>query len=83
MKIFYFTQFQSSSDVTHFNVNSLGGNDFFFDGWNESYVGQRTLRNNLKTWLFWIATGSERLNHEMIAVLFHFRASATTFAFPG
>jgi hypothetical protein len=64
-----FSQLHSSPDVTHSNIHLLGSNNFFFDSWDESYNVQHTLWNNSKTWLFWIRTRSEQLNHEMIAML--------------
>jgi hypothetical protein len=43
-------------EVTHSNIRSLGGNDVFFDSWNESYVVQSAMRNNSETWFFRITT---------------------------
>jgi hypothetical protein len=51
-----FSQLQSSAEMTHSNVRSLGGNDVFFDSWNESYVVQSAMRNNLDTWFSEITT---------------------------
>jgi hypothetical protein len=56
-------------DVTHSNVYSLSGNDIFLDSWNEGYVGQGTVWNNSKIWLFQITIGCGRLNHEIIVVM--------------
>jgi hypothetical protein len=42
--------------MTHSSIRSLGGNDVFFDGWNESYVAQSAMWNNSKTWFFGITT---------------------------
>jgi hypothetical protein len=42
------------------------GNDIFFDSWNESYVVQSAMRNNLETWFFGITTWRVRLNCEMV-----------------
>jgi hypothetical protein len=33
-----FSRLHSLAEMTHSNVPSLGGNDVFFDSWNESYV---------------------------------------------
>jgi hypothetical protein len=49
-----FSQLQSAAEMTHSNIRSLGGNDIFFDIWNESYVVQSTMRNNSETWFFGI-----------------------------
>jgi hypothetical protein len=43
-------------EMTHSNVRSLGGNDVFFDSWNESDVVQSAMRDNLETWFFGITT---------------------------
>jgi hypothetical protein len=34
----YFTQLQPSSDMLHFDVRLLNGDDLFLDGWNKGYV---------------------------------------------
>jgi hypothetical protein len=52
-----FSQHQSSAEMTHLNVRSLGSNDVFLDGWNESYVVQSAMWNNSETWFFRITTG--------------------------
>jgi hypothetical protein len=52
---------------THFNVHSLGNNNFFFDDWNKSYVVQSTMWNNSKTQFFRITIGRVRLDCEMVA----------------
>jgi hypothetical protein len=51
-----FSQLQSSVEMTHSNVRPLGGNDVFFDFWNESYVVQSFMWNNSETWFFRITT---------------------------
>jgi hypothetical protein len=56
--------------MTHSNVCSLGSNDIFFDGWNESYVVQSTTWNNSEAWFFGITIGKVRLDCEMVASLF-------------
>jgi hypothetical protein len=56
--------------MTHSNVRLLGGNDVFFDGWNESYVVQSTMWNNLETRFFGITIGRVRLDCEMVALIF-------------
>jgi hypothetical protein len=56
--------------MTHFNVRHLSGNDVFFDSWNEGYIVQSTVRNNLETWFFGITTGGRRLDRDMIASVF-------------
>jgi hypothetical protein len=53
--------------MTHSNVRPLGGNDIFFDSWNESYVVQSTMWDNSETWLFGITTGGMRLDCDMVA----------------
>jgi hypothetical protein len=68
-KHFCLTQFQPSSDVTHPNVHFLRDDDIFLNSWDESDVVQRTMRNDPKTWLLWITTRCDRLNHDVIAVL--------------
>jgi hypothetical protein len=57
-------------EMTHSNVCSLGGNDFFFDGWNKSYVVQPAMQNNSEIWFFEITTGRVRLDCEIVALLF-------------
>jgi hypothetical protein len=52
--------------MTHSNIRSLGGSDFFFDGWNESYVVQSAMQNNVETRFFGITTGRVRLDCEMV-----------------
>jgi hypothetical protein len=64
-----FTQLQSSSDITQSNVRLLSGNDVFLDSWNEGYAVKSIVWNNLDTRLFWITTGCERLNCEMVALM--------------
>jgi hypothetical protein len=56
--------------MTHSNVRSLGGNDVFFDSWNESYIVQSAMWNNSETWFFGITTRKVRLNGDMIALMF-------------
>jgi hypothetical protein len=56
--------------MTHSNVLSLGGNDVFFDGSNESYVIQSAMWNNSETQFFGITTGRVRLDCEMVASMF-------------
>jgi hypothetical protein len=56
--------------MTHSNIRSLGGNDVFFDGWNESYVVQSAMWNNSATRFFRITTGRVRLHCEMVASMF-------------
>jgi hypothetical protein len=53
--------------MTHSNVHPLGGNDIFFDNWNESYVIQSTMWDNSETWFFGITTGGMRLDCDMVA----------------
>jgi hypothetical protein len=65
-----FSQLQSSVEMTHSNVRSLGSNDVFFDSWNESYVVQYAMWNNSKTSFFGITTGKMRLDREMVALMF-------------
>jgi hypothetical protein len=43
-----FSRLHSLVEVTHSNVHPLSGNDVFFDGWNESYIVQSTMQNNIK-----------------------------------
>jgi hypothetical protein len=62
-----FSQLQSLVEMTHPNVRSLGGNEVFLDGWNESYVVQSTMWNNLETRFFGITVGRVRPNYEMVA----------------
>jgi hypothetical protein len=57
-------------EMTHSDVCSLGGNDVFFDGWNESYVIQYTMWNNSETWFLRITAGRVRLDCEMVASMF-------------
>jgi hypothetical protein len=45
----------------------LGGNDVFFDGWNESYVVQSVMWNNSETQVFRVTTGRVRLDGEIVA----------------
>jgi hypothetical protein len=56
--------------MVHSNVRSLGGNDVFFDSWNESYVVQSAMRNNSETWFFGITTCKVRLDYDMVASMF-------------
>jgi hypothetical protein len=56
--------------MTHSNVPSLGGNDVFLDGWNESYVVQSATWNNSETQFFRITTGRVTLDCEMVASMF-------------
>jgi hypothetical protein len=56
--------------MTHSNVHLLSGNDVFFDGWNESYIVQSTVRNHSEPGFFGITTCRMRLNCEMIASVF-------------
>jgi hypothetical protein len=56
--------------MTHFNVRSLGSNDIFFDGWNESYVVQSAMWNNSKTQFFRITTWRVRLDYDTVALMF-------------
>jgi hypothetical protein len=56
--------------MTHSNVRPLGGNDAFFDSWNESYVIQSTMWDNSETWFFWITTGGRRLDRDMVPSVF-------------
>jgi hypothetical protein len=56
--------------MTHPNVRSLGSNDVFFDGWNESYVVQPAMWNNSETRFFRITIGKARLDCEMVASMF-------------
>jgi hypothetical protein len=65
-----FSQLQSSVEMTHSNVHSLGSNDVFFDGWNESYVVQSAMWNNSETQFFGITTGKVRLDCERVALMF-------------
>jgi NADH:ubiquinone oxidoreductase subunit K len=55
--------------MTHNNIRSLSGNDIFLDSWNMGYVVQSSMWNNLETQLFWITTGSVRLDCEMLALV--------------
>jgi hypothetical protein len=54
-------------EMTHSNVCSLGGNDVFFDGWNESYVVKFVMWNNSETWFFRATIGKVRLDCEIVA----------------
>jgi hypothetical protein len=56
--------------MTHSNVRPLSDNDVFFDGWNESYIVQSTMWDNLETWFFGITTHRMRLDREMVASAF-------------
>jgi hypothetical protein len=51
-----FSRLYSLAEMTHSNVHPLSGNDAFFDGWNESYIVQSTMRNHSETWFFGITT---------------------------
>jgi ribosomal protein L31 len=52
--------------MTHSNVHPLSSNDVFFDSWNESYIVQSTMWDNLVTWFFGITTGGRRLDRDMV-----------------
>jgi hypothetical protein len=65
-----FSEIQSSVEMTHSNIRSLGGNDVFFDSWNENYIIQSVMRNNSETWFFGITTWRARLDCEMVASMF-------------
>jgi hypothetical protein len=56
--------------MSHSNIRSLGGNDVFFDGLNESYAVQSAMWNNSETQFFGITTGRVRLDGEMVASMF-------------
>jgi hypothetical protein len=56
--------------MTYSNIHSLGANDVFFDGWNESYVVQSTMWNNSETRFFRINTRRVRLDCEMVTSMF-------------
>jgi hypothetical protein len=56
IKEIYVTQPQPPLNVTHSNVRPLSSNDFLFDSWNKSYIGQRTMWDDTKTWFFQITT---------------------------
>jgi hypothetical protein len=56
--------------MTHSNIHPLSGNDVFFDRWNESYVVQSTMWNNLETCFFGITTCRMRLDWEVVASVF-------------
>jgi hypothetical protein len=56
--------------MTHSNVHSLGGNDAFFDGQNESYVAQSAMWNNSEARFFGITIGKVRLDCEMVVSMF-------------
>jgi hypothetical protein len=56
--------------MTRSNVRSLGGNDVFFNSWNESYVVQSAMWNNSETQFFGITTGKVRLDFDMVASMF-------------
>jgi hypothetical protein len=56
--------------MTHSNVCPLSGNDVFFNGWNESYIVQSTMRIHSETWFLGITTYRMRLNCEMVALVF-------------
>jgi hypothetical protein len=56
--------------MTHSNIRSLGGNDIFFDGWNENYVVQSAMWNNQETQFFGITIRRVRLGCEMVASMF-------------
>jgi hypothetical protein len=51
-----FSRLHSLVEMTHSNIRPLSGNDVLFDGWNESYIVQPTMRNHSETWFFGIAT---------------------------
>jgi hypothetical protein len=40
--------------MAHSNIYYLGGNDVFFDSWNESYVVQSAMWDNSETRFFMI-----------------------------
>jgi hypothetical protein len=65
-----FSRLHSLTEMTHSNVHPLSGNDVFFDGWNESYIVQSTMRNHSEAWFFGITTCRMRLNCEMVASVF-------------
>jgi hypothetical protein len=56
--------------MTYSSIRSLGRNDVFFDGWNESYVVPTAMWNNSKTQFFRITTERVRLGCEMVASIF-------------
>jgi hypothetical protein len=56
--------------MSHSNIRSLGSNDVFFDGLNESYNVQSAMWNNSETQFFGITTGRVRLDGEMVASMF-------------
>jgi hypothetical protein len=58
------------AEMTHSHIHSLGGNDVFIDGWNESYVAQSAMWNNSETRFLGITTGRVRLDGEMVASMF-------------
>jgi hypothetical protein len=57
-------------EMTHSNVRSFGGNEIFFDGWNDSYVVQSTMWNNSEIQFLGITIGRVRLDYEMVASMF-------------
>jgi hypothetical protein len=56
--------------MAHSIIHSLGGNDVFFDDWNESYVVQSAMWNNSETQFFGLTTRRVRLDCEMVASMF-------------
>jgi hypothetical protein len=65
-----FSRLHSLAEMTHSNVRPLGGNDVFFNSWNESYVVRSTMWDNSETWFFGITTGGRRLDRDMVASVF-------------
>jgi hypothetical protein len=55
--------------VSHSNIHLLNSNDFFFDSWDESDIGQHAVWDNMKTWLFETTTCYKRLDHEIVALV--------------
>jgi hypothetical protein len=83
METFCFTQLQPSSDVPHPNVHFLHGNDTLLDSWDGSGVMQHTKWNDPKTWLLQITIECDRLNHDVIAVLFTAEGISNNICFSG
>jgi hypothetical protein len=65
------------------NIRFLHDNDIFLDSWDESEVMQRTMWNDPKTWLLQITTGCDRLNHDVIAMVFTTKGIGNNISFFG
>jgi hypothetical protein len=66
-EVLRFSQLSFSTEIAHSNVRSLGGDDVFFDSWNNGYIVQSAMWNNSKIRLFGIITGWVGLDGEVVA----------------